>query len=91
MEYLRSRHYDRIAKIGHIHLLDATRDPVSGSYSAPGKTFGVIEHVYFDRLDDRWTGLLSVLAPFSKLPIDKPSPRAPAPKSITATDTFDFS
>jgi len=91
MEHLRSRHYDRIAKVGHIHLVDAKRDPITKSYGAPKKSLGVIEQIYFDQLDDHYTGLLTILAPFSKLPIDRPTPAAPAPRPITATDTFDFS
>ena len=90
MEHLRTQDYSRIVNRGHIHLLDKKPDPVSGDYDVPGKSFGVIEQVYYDPLDQHYLGLLKVLEPFSNLAADRPSPRAPAPKPITATDTFDF-
>jgi hypothetical protein len=90
MEYLLSGHYDRVANMGHLHLLDSRPDPITSNYNLPGKSLSVIEQVYFDPIDGHYTGLLKVLAPFSNLPIDRPSPRAPAPKPIMPTDSFDF-
>ena len=50
----------------------------------------VIERVYYDRIDGRYTGLQQVLSRFSGLPTDRPSPQVPALKPITATDNFNF-
>jgi hypothetical protein len=90
VEYLLRQHNDRLLNRHHLHLVTATVDPVTGVYDAPGTSLSVIEQIQYDPKDDRYTGLLEVLSEFSKLPIDRPSPRSPAPSPITATDTFDF-
>ena len=90
MEYLLPHSRDRLSNLDHLHLIDVQLDPVSLLYPARRKSLGEIDRVYFDRLDDRYSGLLKVLSHFSRLPTDRPSPRAPAPKPITALDTIDF-
>jgi hypothetical protein len=73
----------------HLHLVSATPD-ANGIYESPGVSLSVVEHVQYDPKDLRHTGLIEVLSRFSNLPADPPTPRAPAPLPITATEFLDF-
>lgn len=87
IKYLLERSPDRLVDKGHLHLVPMRSDT---GYPPAGKSLSVIDQLFFDPLDSRYSGLLSVLSAFSGLPIDSPSPRIPAPKPITLTETFDF-
>ena len=90
MEYLVEGHYDRLIELKHIHLINAESDSKTGEVKPAGKSLTVVEQLLFEKLDSRYSGLIQVLGEFSGLPCERPSPRSPAPKPITHTDTFEF-
>ena len=89
VEYLLSDCREQLENQKHLHLMSAPAEKYDANADSP-KSLDVIEQVYYDRLDSRYSGLLRVLSVFSNLPIDRPSPRVPALKPITPTDTFQF-
>jgi SIR2-like domain len=89
IEYLLPGCRDHLEQLGHVHLVHMPANRYDEN-SPPGRSLTVIEQVYYDRVDGRYTGLQRVLSKFSGLPTDRPSPRVPTLKTITATDNFDF-
>jgi hypothetical protein len=89
IEYLLPAYRDRLEKLNHIHLVHMQADQYNKNNPA-AKSLTVIEQVYYDRVDGRYSGLIRVLSEFSKLPPDRPRPQVPALKPITATDNFPF-
>src|SRR5262249_39343428 len=89
VEYPLPGYRERLEKLNHIHLVHMQADRYNKG-NPPGKSLGIIEQVYYDRMDARYTGLIRVLSAFSKLPPDRPRPQVPALKPITATDNFNF-
>jgi hypothetical protein len=89
IEYLVVRCRDHLEQLRHIHLVDMRAERYNED-DPPAKSLTVIEQVYYDRIDARYTGLQRVLSKFSDLPTDRPSPQVPALKPITATDDFNF-
>jgi hypothetical protein len=83
-------HRDVLNHMNHLHLLPAEQDTRTRDYPSAGRSFRTIEQVLYDRLDDRYTGLLQVLSELSGLPWEAPIPNVQAPKLITATDNFDW-
>jgi hypothetical protein len=57
----------RFSQWQHLHLINVepqkpqNGQPQEAMYPAPSKTFGVIRQLYYDRLDDRFTGLQDIL------------------------------
>jgi hypothetical protein len=84
-------HRDLLTKRNHVHLTEAKRNAVTGTYDPPDTTLGIINQVLYHREDARFTGLLKVLSHFSGIPVDSPSPnRLRAPERITASNPIDF-
>jgi hypothetical protein len=89
VEYLLPNWRNQLDQLGHIHLVQLEAERYDEE-DPPAKSLGIIEQVYYDREDTRYSGLLRVLSEFSKLPIDRPTPRVPTMKPITLTDNFNF-
>jgi len=89
IQYLLPGCRDHLEQLKHIHLVHMQAAQCRED-APPAKSLTVIEQVYYDRIDGRYTGLQRVLSRFSGLPTDRPSPQVPALKPITATDNFNF-
>lgn len=90
IEDLRSRNPEALIKNRHIHLVTSEQDPSTQLYPEPKRSLGAIEQLRYDRLDRRYSGLIQVLGALSGLPTESPSPQAPAPTPISATENFNF-
>lgn len=90
MDHFREDYRTRLVSMNHLHLVGVRRDRKKRTYEPPGKPFEVIDQIQFDPIDRKFTGLLSILAALSDLQLDRPSPKAAAPKPISVTDKFDF-
>jgi hypothetical protein len=89
VQHLLPNHRDKLNQLNHIHLVDVEAKNFEPS-DQPWLSLDIIEQICYDPIDPRYSGLLRVLSEFSKLPIDRPTPRVPALKPITLTDKFDF-
>lgn len=90
-QHLQSKNPEKLAEMGHMHLVDCTPNSETGIYPESQRPFGVIKQIQYDPIDRRHTGLIKILGEFSGLPTGPPSPRAPGPALIGATDTLEFS
>lgn len=88
IEYLKTEHLDRLIAMNHIHLLDNQPDPNTKKYSTPSTSLLVIKQIHYDRIDDRYSGLLRILSEFSGLSNDRPMPGCVGPEPIRPTDSF---
>jgi hypothetical protein len=79
----------QVRELDHIHLKDC-RPSDQGQYPPPEQSLGVFRQILFDRVDDRFMGLLRVLSHFSHIATENPSPGMPVPNSITQLDKFPF-
>lgn len=91
MEDLMKNHEPKFRSMGHRHLIRSSPIPGTGDYPLPARSLGAIEQLQFDPVDGRYSGLIRVLGALSGLPTESPSPKAPAPVSISATNSFLFS
>jgi len=88
--YLDSDKNPRLHDLDHIHLKDCRPVDPGQHYPPPARSLGVFRQILFDRVDDRFMGLLKVLSYFSQIDIENPSPGMAAPSPITQLDKFPF-
>ena len=89
-EDLTRQNQEALRQNQHLHLFPYQIDPNTKAYPSAGRSLGAIEHLRYDKLDDRYSGLIKILGEFSGLPTESPSPMVPAPKPISATSDFNF-
>lgn len=88
-EDLRRQNPEALRQNQHLHLLPYEIDP-DKKYPPARRSLGAIEHLRYDKLDNRYSGLIQILGEFSGLPTEGPSPMVPAPTPISATNDFNF-
>lgn len=90
IEHLMKIDLAQIRSIGHLHLVAKPDNDPDGIESLPRTSMEVAERLYYHPCDEHHSGLLEVLHQFSKVPINRPSPRMEAPKPIGVAEKFSF-
>lgn len=81
---------EAIAAKRHLHLLPCERSPGHPHYPIPGHSFFAIRQTYYDKKDERHTGLIDVLSAFSGFRSITPSPRSTSIPGLSATSDHHF-
>jgi len=81
---------DAIAAKGHLHLLPCERASSPPHYPSAAYSYSAIKQVFYDKKDQRHTGLIDVLTNFSAYRMVIPRPKSTSIPSFSATSNHDF-
>lgn len=81
---------ETIVSRNHLHLLPCDRDDSPPHYPKSSYSYSAIKQIFYDKKDQRHTGLIDVISNFSSYKLVIPSPKSTSVPAFSATSNHDF-